>query len=724
MGLSSEWDITLGKPRKPATKAQQDRVAMRVPGVKPVAGAGGDVWELPGLKKLGDKYDRYTVRRMPVEGRWGEEWSCSCQMHMKGMYRKFCSHIRAVVEWRKANPGVVVPVKEPEPEPVPVKPVPVVKQPTLITPLPDLIPDLSSWEEELEPAPVSIVPAAQRLSGIRLPSWAGKGLRPSQADLVVETVEAFESGYRYVIADLPTGFGKTLYADAVRQVLGIEKAIYVCTTKALQDQVMRDFPGHALLKGRGNYKPRLDPWGSCDDCVKKTLPKAMCGLCEEEEGVSRDPDTGLSLCPYTRAKELAIRARVVVMNTAYFLAVMQTKGGGGFAGRDLVVVDEADTLESQLMGAVDVLFTRDMLRRFESGRPDLKSKPESWKVWLEGVALPGLVERVRQIVKRGAHLNPDGAKELRRVQGYVDRVKVVLEDVDTNWVMDVKDGWGDDPAGTGSVHFRPIRVKRFGEARVIKHGERFLFMSGTIIDPHVFAEEIGLPEGSWKFVQDLKGFDKRRRPVFAWPVAPMSHKVKADSRPLMARRVMEIARMWPKERVLVHTVSHELTRYLVEWAGKEGEKNRDERDVAERLVWFETAKDRERALKEYAGREGAVMIAAGLERGVDFPDELCRVQVIAKIPYPNLKDKQVSARLYSPGGQAWYRMHTIRSIVQMTGRGMRHAGDWCRTYVLDDNFRVLWQQSKRLFPPWWRDAVRWDTWDPLVDVLEAEGGVE
>jgi Rad3-related DNA helicase len=83
--------------------------------------------------------------------------------------------------------------------------------------------------------------------------------------------------------------------------------------------------------------------------------------------------------------------------------------------------------------------------------------------------------------------------------------------------------------------------------------------------------------------------------------------------------------------------------------------------------------------------------------------------VICKVPFPNLGDKQISARLHSKGGNLWYRVQAVRSIVQMSGRGMRHEDDYCETYILDSQFvSNLWKQSKQLFPNWWVEALRWN----------------
>lgn len=100
------------------------------------------------------------------------------------------------------------------------------------------------------------------------------------------------------------------------------------------------------------------------------------------------------------------------------------------------------------------------------------------------------------------------------------------------------------------------------------------------------------------------------------------------------------------------------------------------------------------------------MFAPSMSRGVDLAGDKCRVQIIVKCPFPSLGDKQIKARMGLPGGQQWYSVKTVRDIVQMTGRGVRSADDWCYTYILDKQFtRNVWGSNKLLFPGYFREAV-------------------
>lgn len=72
--------------------------------------------------------------------------------------------------------------------------------------------------------------------GLPLPSWV-QSLREHQVTAVREIVEAFED-VDVVFLDAPVGAGKTLIGELVRHEMNVDKGLYVCTDKALQDQFL------------------------------------------------------------------------------------------------------------------------------------------------------------------------------------------------------------------------------------------------------------------------------------------------------------------------------------------------------------------------------------------------------------------------------------------------------------------------------------------------------
>jgi ATP-dependent DNA helicase DinG len=75
--------------------------------------------------------------------------------------------------------------------------------------------------------------------------------RNNQTRVLNEICEAFNSGYKYIILEAPTGFGKSPVAVSVAKTLG---SSYICTsTKDLQTQYARDFSFIKVAKGKRNF---------------------------------------------------------------------------------------------------------------------------------------------------------------------------------------------------------------------------------------------------------------------------------------------------------------------------------------------------------------------------------------------------------------------------------------------------------------------------------------
>ncbi len=77
-------------------------------------------------------------------------------------------------------------------------------------------------------------------------------LREKQSYVLKEIDAAFASGYKHIIAEAPTGFGKSSVGIATALTLG---SSYILTsTKNLQTQYARDFPFVRVAKGKNNFR--------------------------------------------------------------------------------------------------------------------------------------------------------------------------------------------------------------------------------------------------------------------------------------------------------------------------------------------------------------------------------------------------------------------------------------------------------------------------------------
>lgn len=515
-----------------------------------------------------------------------------------------------------------------------------------------------------------------------LPSWFTR-YRPHQQSAIDEIAAGFDSGFKVMILDAPTGAGKTLIAESVRNRLGIEQGVYCCNTKTLQNQFSRDYSEYArVIKGRSNYPTELFPehfdatkWVdsiSCGDCTGSSVcPEDSCQYCSD-------------VCPYVQARTSAAFSEVAILNMAYYLSINNVSKL--FKQRDFIVIDECDTLESVLMSHIEVNISPSLQKRMRLSKPDKKTVVESWIEWVAYA-----IQHIGKYSKTLTAKTKLDRRHKKVVGRLLENLKNIVGD-EENWVYTNYD--------TDYITFKPIRVDSFAQKLIWNTGKKFLLMSATVISPDQLAADLGLEGSEFGYVQINQAYPAKNRPVYQVPVASVTRANKEEAYGKLAASSNLILQRHDKDRIIFHTVSYELSRFLYDEL-----KNNKTHEVFS----YNSSYTREQAIEDYCSTKNSILIGSSLERGLDLPHDLCRVQVICKVPYPYLGDKQVSARLHSIGGQQWFNVLTVREIVQMTGRGVRSEDDHAQTYILDSQFsHNIYRRNKGLFPKWWRDGLQWN----------------
>jgi ATP-dependent DNA helicase DinG len=227
--------------------------------------------------------------------------------------------------------------------------------------------------------------------------------RFNQGSVLDQICDAFNSGYKYIILEAPTGFGKSPVAIAVALTLG---SSYICTsTKDLQTQYSRDFPYLKAAKGKNNFpclvkedfiKNNSYQCGNCithnaNECYHTTVEYGPCmtneafkeGGCKyrsflkdykisnkgtKAELVFIDEDTEnyyqkeysqwlhlLNLkektnwkpCEYFNQLNMALTSSHSIFNYSIFLALLPNKKS--LPERELLVLDEGHLLETEIV---------------------------------------------------------------------------------------------------------------------------------------------------------------------------------------------------------------------------------------------------------------------------------------------------------------------------------------------------------------------------------------
>lgn len=711
----SSWDTIVGPPVKESLRKR----ALK----REVEAVRHHVWLVQGDPKLDDSYPDYYVELQKIEGK--DKYHCECRTHYGGEARRFCSHVLAVIYYRQNHDDI------PSPE---------------IIDLPSVAPQSNKQggpeaETPSMPMPAAGVPPTPRpLQLIEigsdtpqdLPSVSGEPpipemfseFRSHQIPAIEQVVNLFNAGYKVVILEAPTGTGKTLISEAVRRLVG-RRGVYTCTTKTLQNQVIEDFPYAKLLKGRNNYPTFDNPSITADVCIKVPATLPACPGCpgwikgdswqnQEEawEDESLVDDDGIALhcnfchpvhmCAYEIAKGEAMDASLAVLNTAYLLN--EANGPARFSNKDYIILDEADMLEQELMSYIEVSLTKTRRDSLRVGEPKYVGKEDSWVEWIRDKVIPAVDKEFKELSNRATDQGalPKLLKAIKSNRNLKQKLAWLVKPTDeedhhmTGWVMN-------EYAGT--LTFKPVRVSEYGQSFLWRHSKRFLLMSATVVSPEQMASDLGLEDGEWAVVHVPSTFPIERRPIALETVGKVIRKTRDESYGAVGKKVADIMRRHPDQRMLVHTVSYELNKII------EGQVNRAR--LGDRVITYYNAREREDALADYLNTSNGVLLSPSFERGVDLPHDACRVIVVAKMPYPYLGDKQIKARTYGTyDGNMWYAVQTIRTLCQMTGRGMRSADDWAISYILDSSFLDLYSPNRRLFPGWWTEAVVWDQNDP------------
>ena len=499
-----------------------------------------------------------------------------------------------------------------------------------------------------------------------------------------EAVERIvNSDKRYFVLEAPTGSGKSCIGmEAANLIDGI--TYYLVSTKSLQRQLVRDFPFVKIVKGRNNFKCLVDERLTADLCPYRSLG-VECPKYDE--------------CPYVIHKNEAKDSRYVVWNYPMFLTNQTFVGD--FDEADLIICDEAHTIEGELMKFIEIKFLYSLFDEVGASFPfddnDAVDAIKDLKEVLE-YSIRKIKDRgYTDLVSNRLAMSIEDVKKLAEYDSALRKVGMFLNMYkEDEWVTDIH--IDDEELAKSYVSFKPIFVRSFSNL-IFDWGEQILFMSATFPPISVFAKSLGIDIGDIEYFRLPSTFPRENRPIIYHPLGRMSRNSSDNAIEKEIEFIDEFLGEHPNDKILVHCVNYRNLNAVISAI------NSGVISVPEgmKVIYHTNSSDRNKALDEFKSSEGgAVLLSPSMETGVDLPYDECRYQIIMKVPYLDLGDKQTKVR--AKIDREWYISQAAMRIVQASGRAVRAKDDWCHTYVLDECFRDL-IRDKRLFPRWFLDAV-------------------
>jgi Rad3-related DNA helicase len=498
-----------------------------------------------------------------------------------------------------------------------------------------------------------------------------KNPRPDQLETISEIVEAISKGYKYIVLEAGTGTGKSAIAYTLSSLY--ESSYILTVTKQLQEQYMNDFNNLKLVKGRKNFTCRKDLNHTCDE--------GKCIL----EGYSCD--NSKENCDYYLQKYSALDFKSVISNYHYMF--LELNYVGDFTNRQLLICDEAHNLENTLMSQLKLEFSVDDLDsylNFKVGDEILYELDNGdFDVWLQFIGeirddYSRELDKIKDVKK------PHLIEKISFIKKQISDCSRFVENISHDpysWVFDYNRDYQ-------IIEFKPLKIDNYAKNTLFKYADVCIFMSATILDYKFFSKCLGIGEDEIYAIRRKSPFDMKRNPVESFDGINMSHRTISKDAPKTIGIIRDILNKHKGEKGMIHTVSGTCKDYLINCLDEP------------RLIEHNTQNRTEQLEKFKDSADPLVLISPSMNEGVDLPGDLCRFQILYKLPYPDLADKQI--RLRANADEDWYDYKTSLALIQAYGRGMRFEDDYCRTYFIDSRIRDF-VKSDKFIPEDFRNQV-------------------
>ena len=523
--------------------------------------------------------------------------------------------------------------------------------------------------------------------------------RNSQIKLINQINFAIGEGFKNIILEAGTGIGKSAIATTLANMY--DDSYILTMTKQLQEQYLDDFGDMLVeIKGRGNYKCNYK--GSCDFCIKAEYNLRRCSDCE-----------------YQIAFRKATEAKNVITNYdfLYYAGVANPL----LDSRELLILDEAHNLERKMLMLssselnreyISTKFGIDIFEPLMHATKSMNDLKRNSSYWIQ--LCDDLVKECKKRIKKiegdanksvqvtldefesdpSKYSNFDYVEKQNLEQDMKSFASISLGLSSEDLIIDLPNR---DAILSGemdiSAEFKPFSVLDDTQ-NLLELGNIRIFLTGTLGSKDKFCEWNNINPDETFYIYEKSPFDVAKRPIYTDFVGRMSGKTRGIPNWKNKRAIKKIKELLDKhqdEKGVIHTSSNEQAFWIIQ-------------NLKDYTLVFVGGEDRNIVLKEFTeSNESIVLIGASIKDGVDFKGDLCRFQIVFKIPYPQLNEQVKYRRNLDP---KWFYYQTVMALMQAYGRGIRDVDDWCVMYIIDSSFKQLFDYNRGFFNEYFIEAVQ------------------
>lgn len=502
--------------------------------------------------------------------------------------------------------------------------------------------------------------------------------RQQQIDVINYVEHSFGNEMTTVIAEMPTGSGKSGVALALSRANG---GAHVCTPRvALQSQYTEEFEDTVPLLGRSRYsclkldnqaykvipiikagevppRPELEKSCAAGPCVNASRKK--------QEQI-RAECSAMGGCPVHHAIDKCCETETVVSNLHSLLFSVSINEK--VPKKPLLILDESHGLANAL-------------RDFAKVKIRVRRKVDDVEVrhlktttqWLQWLSLP------QQL---GCLPNEDSR------DSYKARLEKIERLGDT-----VQKYWYEHHTGFLLVEITPIYINNFAQNMLFSLADKVVMLSGTFFNKEMVTRPLGVDLEKTAFKQIPSDFPKENRPVYLprYKDLDLSFKNWSANLPRTAAEIRRIMDKHPNEKGLIHVNSYKASRELEEALGSDRIISHASEDFATKLQEF------------YNTDEPKVFLSPTAGEGYSFDDDYARFQCIVTVAYPATSDPYIKWMLEN---NLWgvYNYETLKILAQQLGRIVRSSSDEGCSYLIDGRFYGFLKKTWGYLPTWLKEG--------------------
>lgn len=545
---------------------------------------------------------------------------------------------------------------------------------------------------------------------------------------------------KYAVIEAPTGFGKTAVAGAAAAQHA--PSYFLTEQKIHQDQMVEEFPRYATTcMGQRNYNCGEER----DDCPDNIAGES----CHYKPSTTNEgPRAGHSysrgdlhwpremdeVCPYYMAKTTGMESQIACLNYSYFFAETFYSGGigshgGDFGDRNVMICDETHNVGSVLQNFLSFRVGNTVLDETGLELHDMGENISDWESWISGP--------LKQSVKSKKDSLKSEVIDLWDSQGWVPYEKqdsldtfdeilcsvnrfstqydpeyfgdmdwaverVYGEDLNDDQMESYKDTFNETPDDNELVHLsvEPVSVAPFTEQFLFSYADTVILMSATVLDVDTLCRSLGLQSdrraGNVWEASFPSPFPAENRPIFYYDSPSINNGNWEDMFPHICSLIDAVAQTDEhlEQKGIIHSVSYKNEKAI---------RQNVSRPTRRRLMSHgEGEGGREETLEEFKeANEPKILMSPNIYEAVDLKDDLCRFQIIPKVPFLYMGSRAV--QLKREKDPQWYDWRAALRLIQSFGRGVRSRDDWAKTYILDGSFEGFLDRNRGMFPDYIED---------------------